>query len=50
MAMKQLDIKNKTYYFYNNLINVSDFEPSNLKLDKKSWKDMLTKVNHQNGE
>ena len=40
MTTKQLDIKNKTYYFYNNLINVSNFEPVNLKLDKKTWKDI----------
>ena len=30
MATKQLDIKNKTYYFYNDLINVSSFEAGNL--------------------
>ena len=41
MTTKQLDIKNKTYYFYNDLINVSNFEPGNLKLDKKkTWKDI----------
>ena len=31
MATKQLVIKSKTYYFYNDLINVSNFEPGNLK-------------------
>ena len=40
MTAKQLHIKNKTYYFYNDLINVSNFEQGNLKLDKKSWKDI----------
>ena len=40
MTTKQLDIKNRTYYFFNDLINVSNFEPGNLKLDKKSWKDI----------
>ena len=38
MTTKQLDIKNKTYYFYNDLINVSNFEPCNLKLYKKKKK------------
>ena len=33
MAVKQLNIKNKTYCFYNNLINALNFEPINLKLD-----------------
>ena len=40
MTTKQLDIKNRTYYFYNDLINVLNFEASNLKLDKKTWKDI----------
>ena len=40
MIAKQLKIKNKTYYFYNVLLNVLNFEPSNLKLDKKTWKDI----------
>ena len=41
MAVKQLNIKNRTYYFYNDLINALNFEPNNLKLDKKkTWKDM----------
>ena len=40
MTAKQLNIKNRTYYFYNDLINVLNFEPINLKLDKKTWKDI----------
>ena len=40
MTTKQLNIKNKTYYFYNNLINLSTFSVNNLKLDKKTWKDI----------
>ena len=35
MTTRQLDFKSRTYYFYNNLINVSNFEANNLKLDKK---------------
>ena len=40
MTTKQLDIKNRTYYFYNDLINVLNFEASNLKIDKETWKDI----------
>ena len=40
MTTKQLDIKNRPYYFYNDLINVLNFEAYNLKLDKKTWKDI----------
>ena len=35
MVIKQLNIKNRTYYFYNGIINLEDFDPSLLKLDKK---------------
>ena len=38
MTTKQLNIKSKTYYFYNDLINISDFKPGYLKIDKKTWK------------
>ena len=40
MTAKQLNIKNRTYYFYNHLINALNFEPINLKLDKKTWNDI----------
>ena len=57
MTAKQLNIKNRTYYFYNDLINALNFEPINLKLDKKHGKTlifiilaMLTKINLKIGE
>ena len=37
---KQMDIKNRLYYFYNDLINIKDFDPKLLKLDKKSYKNI----------
>ena len=40
MAVRQLNIKNKTYYFYNDLINVLNFKPINLILDKKTWQNI----------
>ena len=40
MAVKQINIKNRRYYFDNDLINALNFEPNNLKLDKKSWNDI----------
>ena len=36
VTTKQLNIKNRTYYFYNDIINLKDFDPKLLKLDKKS--------------
>ena len=35
MVTKQLDIKNRTYYFFNDLIWLNEFNPNFLKLDKK---------------
>ena len=35
---KQINIKNRTYYFYNDFINIKDFDPKLLILDKKSYK------------
>ena len=37
---KQMSIKNRTYYFYNDLINIKDFDSKLLKLDKKSYKNI----------
>ena len=33
-TIKQLNIKNRTYYFYDDLINLKDFDPKLLKLEK----------------
>ena len=46
MTTRQLSIKNKNHYFYNDLINLSNFEDNNLKLDKKSWKDRFYYISH----
>ena len=36
ITTRQLNIKNRYYYFYNDLINILNFEANNLKLDKKN--------------
>ena len=36
MAIRQLNIEGRTYYFYNDLINTKNFISNNLKLDKNS--------------
>ena len=36
MATRQPNIKSRTYYFYNNLINIKNFSNNKLKLDKKN--------------
>ena len=36
LTTRQMNIKNRTYYFYNDLINIKDFNSRLLKLDKKT--------------
>ena len=37
--IKQINIKNGTYYFYNYQINLKDFDARLLKVDKKDYKE-----------
>ena len=37
---KQTNIKNRTYYFYNDIIDIENFVAKLLKTDKKSYKDI----------
>ena len=36
--VKQINIKNRTYYFYNDIIDLKNFDARLLKIDKKSYK------------
>ena len=38
--VKQINIKNRTYYFYNDIIDLKNFDARLLKIDKKSYKDI----------
>ena len=38
-VVKQIDIKNQTYYFYNDMINIKKLDSNLLKMDEKSYKD-----------
>ena len=38
--VKQINIKNRTYYFYNDMINLKKFQPNLLKIDRKSYKNI----------
>ena len=33
--LKQINIKNRTYYFYNETINLDQFDASEIKVDRK---------------
>ena len=38
--VKQINIKNRTYYFYNDIIDLKNFDARLLKIDKKSYKNI----------
>ena len=37
---KQLNIKNQTYYFFDDMIDIRNFQSNLLKIDKKPYKDI----------
>ena len=39
--VKNINIKNHTYYFFDDIINTKDFDPNNIKIDQKSYKNFL---------
>ena len=39
-GIKQINIKTRTYYFYNDMINFKNFESNLLKIDRKSYKNI----------
>ena len=39
--VKYIDIKNRTYYFFDDIIKLKNFDSSNIKIDEKSYKNIL---------
>ena len=38
--VKELNIKNRTYYYFNDIIDIKDFQSNLLKIDQKHYKDI----------
>ena len=38
--VKYIDKKNRTYYFFNDIINIKNFDTNDIELDEKSRKDI----------
>ena len=38
--IRQINIKNRTYYFYNDQIHLKDFDAKLLKIDKKDYNEI----------
>ena len=39
-CIKQINVTNRTYFFFNGRINIKDFDPSLTKIDKKLYKNI----------
>ena len=39
-SVKEINIKNGSYYFFDDMINIENFDSSLLKIDKESYKNM----------
>ena len=37
---KVIDVKNRTYYFFSDIVNKKNFDPKNIKIDEKSNKNI----------
>ena len=38
---KDVSIKNHTYYFFNDIISIKNFDLNNIEIDEKSYKNIL---------
>ena len=39
--VKDINIKNQTYYFFDDIIDVKNFDLNNIKIDEKLYKNIL---------
>ena len=39
--IKETNIKNRTYYFFDDMINIKKFDPNPIKTNKKSYKNIV---------
>ena len=37
-SIKEINVENRTYYFFDDMINIKNFDPDLLRIDKKSYK------------
>ena len=41
MSVKDINIINHTCYIFDDFISIKDFDPNNIKIDEKSYKNVL---------
>ena len=40
-SVREIDFKNRTYYFLNDMVNIKNLHPNKIKIDKKTCKSIL---------
>ena len=40
-VVKDINIKNYTYYLFDDIINLKDFDPNNIKINEKLYKNIF---------
>ena len=43
---EEIDIKHRTYYFFDDIVNIKYLDPNNIKIDEKSYKKILFTTLH----
>ena len=41
MSVKDINIKNHSYLFFDEIMNINEFDPSSIKIDEKSYKNIF---------
>ena len=41
ISAKDIRIKNRTYYFFDDIINIKHFDPDNIEIDDQSYKNIF---------
>ena len=41
MSVKDINIKNRTYYFFNDITYIENFDANNIIIDEKSYKNIF---------
>ena len=39
--VKDIDVKNHKYYFFNNIINIKSFDPNNIEINEKTYENIF---------
>ena len=45
--IKDIDIKNKTYYLYDDMVNIKEFDSNLLKIEKKLFKNIALDISQK---